>query len=639
VTLNADGSYSFDPSNAAYQDLGVGESRDVVVGYTASDGNGGIDTGTLTITVTGTNDAPVVTDETATVAEDAAVITGTVAANDTDVDGDTLTYTANGALPAGVTLNADGSYSFDPSNAAYQDLGVGESRDVVVGYTASDGNGGTDTGTLTITVTGTNDAPVAVDDTAAGNEDTLITGSVAANDSDVDGDTLTYTANGMLPAGFTLNPDGTFTLDASDPAYQNLRQDEILDVVIDYTVDDGNGGTDTGTLTITVTGQVEQRSLDVDDDSNLGTRYLAYDAGPTDFAFTDDDDVANTVVVDNFGADDYIIFDAPFDGSAGGASFANIDFDGDGLANDLAISVNKNGVVSDIILRDAVDPNAVIFTEAQAEAAIGAGFENFRTTTESTVVSASLDVDNDSNIGTRFTIPQLANTATFNFTDDDDVANTVLVRGFGGDDTITFDAPFDGSAGGVTFANIDFDGDGLANDLAISSNKNGVVSDIILLDAVDPNLVISSEAQAEAAIGGGTENFISGAVPPPPPPPPPAQTAASLDQDNDGNLGTYFTIDAGNDGFAFSDDAQTANSVRIINFTSDDRIVFESGSAPTFANIDADGDGLANDLQIDTIDNGIVSTIILVDAVDPSAIIFSEAMAENALGFDAFNFA
>jgi hypothetical protein len=255
------------------------------------------------------------------------------------------------------------------------------------------------------------------------------------------------------------------------------------------------------------------------------------------------------------------------------------------------------------------------------------------------VVSASLDVDNDSNIGTRFTIPQLANTATFNFTDDDDVANTVLVRGFGGDDTITFDAPFDGSPGGVTFANIDFDGDGLANDLAISSNKNGVVSDIILLDAVDPNLVITSEAQAEAAIGGGTENFISGAVPPPPPPPPPAQTAASLDQDNDNNLGTFFTIDAGSDGFAFSDDAQIANSVRIINFTSDDRIVFETGSSPSFANIDADGDGLANDLQIDTNVNGVVSTIILVDAVDPSSIIFSEAMAENALGFDAFNFA
>jgi VCBS repeat-containing protein len=611
----------------------------VVVSYTADDGNGGTDTGTLTITVTGTNDAPVVVDEAATVAEDAAVITGSVAANDTDVDGDALTYTLNGAAPAGLTLNADGSYSFDPSDAAYQDLGVGESRDVVVSYTADDGNGGTDTGTLTITVTGTNDAPVAVDDAAAGSEDTLITGSVAANDTDIDGDALTFSLVGGAPAGFTLNVDGTYTLDATDPAYQNLRQGETQDVVIDYTADDGNGGTDTGTLTITVTGQVEQRSLDVDNDNNLGTRFLAYDAGPTDFAFTDDDDVANTVVVDNFGADDYITFDAPFDGSAGGASFANIDFDGDGLANDLAISVNKNGVVSDIILRDAVDPSSIIFTEAQAEAAIGAGFENFRTTTESTTVDASLDVDNDNNVGTRFTIPVFANTATFNFTDDDDVANTVLVRGFGSDDTITFDAPFDGSPGGVTFANIDFDGDGLANDLAISSNKNGVVSDIVLLDAVDPNLVISTEAQAEAAIGGSVENFISGAVPPPPPPPPPGQTAASLDQDDDNNLGTFFTLDAGGDGFTFSDDAQAANSVRVINFTSDDRIVFESGSAPSFANIDADGDGLANDLQIDTNVNGIVSTIILVDAVDPSAVIFTEAMAEQVLGFDAFSFA
>ena len=49
------------------------------------------------------------------------------------------------------------------------------------------------TSTLTITVTGTNDAPVAVADTNAGSEDSTITGTVATNDSDVDdGAVLTY---------------------------------------------------------------------------------------------------------------------------------------------------------------------------------------------------------------------------------------------------------------------------------------------------------------------------------------------------------------------------------------------------------------------------------------------------------------
>ena len=60
--------------------------------------------------------------------EDGAVVTGNVATNDTDIDaGDTRTYTLNAPV-AGLTLNANGTYSFDPSNAAYQNLKAGETR-------------------------------------------------------------------------------------------------------------------------------------------------------------------------------------------------------------------------------------------------------------------------------------------------------------------------------------------------------------------------------------------------------------------------------------------------------------------------------------------------------------------------------
>ena len=76
----------------------------------------------------------------------------------------------------------------------------------MVNYTVSDGLGGSDVGQLTITVHGQNDAPVAVDDTASGNEDTTISGSVAGNDSDVDdGASLSYALNGPAPAGLTVN--------------------------------------------------------------------------------------------------------------------------------------------------------------------------------------------------------------------------------------------------------------------------------------------------------------------------------------------------------------------------------------------------------------------------------------------------
>ena len=69
---------------------------------------------------------------------------------------------------AGLTLNANGSYSFDAGNAAYQHLAEGATTEVVASYTVTDAHGATDTATLTITVTGTNDAPVAVADTDAG---------------------------------------------------------------------------------------------------------------------------------------------------------------------------------------------------------------------------------------------------------------------------------------------------------------------------------------------------------------------------------------------------------------------------------------------------------------------------------------
>ena len=58
---------------------------------------------------------------------------------------------------------------------------------VTFDYQVSDGKGGTDTATATITVTPVNDAPVAVDDSFTTAEDTAVSGSVATNDSDIDG--------------------------------------------------------------------------------------------------------------------------------------------------------------------------------------------------------------------------------------------------------------------------------------------------------------------------------------------------------------------------------------------------------------------------------------------------------------------
>jgi VCBS repeat-containing protein len=208
------------------------------------------------------NSAPVANDDSAMLSEDGSTVVA-VLANDTDANSDPLTVTnVDGATHGEVVLNANGTVTYTP-NANYN------GSDSFT-YTVSDGKGATDTATVTVTVTGVNDAPVAADDTGSSNEDTTITGSVAANDTDVDTGVLSYAVNGTAPAGFTLNPNGSWSLNASNAAYQDLAAGATRDVVVSYTVSDGLGGSDTGELTVTVTG-VNDAPVAADDSFGSGT--------------------------------------------------------------------------------------------------------------------------------------------------------------------------------------------------------------------------------------------------------------------------------------------------------------------------------------------------------------------------------
>lgn len=114
--------------------------------------------------------------------------TGNVLTNDTDANGDTLTVTAiNGnsnnidqqiTLPSGVqlTLNSNGTFSYDP-NSLFDTLNTGETATDNFTYTISDGNGGTDIGTVRITINGLSDSDVITGTTG---NDTLF--GTAGND-------------------------------------------------------------------------------------------------------------------------------------------------------------------------------------------------------------------------------------------------------------------------------------------------------------------------------------------------------------------------------------------------------------------------------------------------------------------------
>ena len=81
-------------------------------------------------------------------------------------------------------------------------------------------------------------------DTAAVDEDAVLTGSLAGSDVDV-GDTLSYALDAPV-AGLTLNADGSYSFDAADPAYQHLSAGDTDFVIATYTVTDGQGATDSG---------------------------------------------------------------------------------------------------------------------------------------------------------------------------------------------------------------------------------------------------------------------------------------------------------------------------------------------------------------------------------------------------------
>jgi hypothetical protein len=104
------------------------------------------------------NDAPVAADDAFVVGEDAApTVLGNVLGNDSDADGDPLGAVVQTNTPGSAgglfSIDATGLVSFDP-HGAFDDLGPGQRRTTTFSYTVADGQGGTATATVSVTVNG-----------------------------------------------------------------------------------------------------------------------------------------------------------------------------------------------------------------------------------------------------------------------------------------------------------------------------------------------------------------------------------------------------------------------------------------------------------------------------------------------------
>ncbi len=237
-------------------------------------------------------------------------------------------------------------------------------------YAISDGNGGSDSASVTITVNAVNDNPVATNDSVVTNEDVMVAVSVLSNDSDVDtGDTLSVTSCSGASNGSVVrngsNCEFTPTQDFNGQGSFN------------YAISDGNGGSDSASVTIGVEPINDEPSMAVNpnvyvslaDIGNPPAQNLAcqFDFGPDDedasqgvaemnvTVINDSNGVLTAIDVDNTGALSYT-----FTGNAGVAevtvSLQDDGGDADG-GDDTSPAYTFNVNVQDYVFRSDFESN------------------------------------------------------------------------------------------------------------------------------------------------------------------------------------------------------------------------------------------------------------------------------------------
>jgi len=263
----------------------------------------------------------------------------------TDGDGDALTFALNTDATNGTaTVAANGDVTFMPD----ADFSGTDSFT----YTVSDGNGGSDTETVNVTVDPVNDAPVASAGSLSGDEALTF-----ALDTDATNGAATVAANGDI----TFTPDVDFNGTDS----------------FTYTVSDGNGGSASETVNVTVNRvndlPVAAAGLILvgDEDTVISGLLTATDGDGDPLVFALDTDAANgTATVAENGEVIYTP-DADFNGTD---SFVYSVDDGAGGIVTETVQVTVNDVPDEIVVPVGDDANIAV-TPEQLDGNIITGFD------------------------------------------------------------------------------------------------------------------------------------------------------------------------------------------------------------------------------------------------------------------------
>ncbi|MEI6639197.1 MAG: VCBS domain-containing protein, partial [Chlorobium sp.] len=293
MTINANGQWDYALNNYLPATQALREGDVVTETFTArvTDDFGAYVDQTVTMTITGTNNVPVVANDASALdgvvteagnLDNGTIVSGTATASATlsatDVDtGTTQVWSLVGrpSTTYGVMSidSATGiwTYALDNTRAATQALREGDVDTQTYTARVTDDKDAYVNQTITVTINGTNDAPVVVADTSTTTENASLTVNAAngllANDTDPDtGATRSVNAVngasgnvGAAVAGthgglFTIASDGSYSFNPGTTTFDYLAAGETITTSASYTVIDDNGATSSSTVTVTLTG-------------------------------------------------------------------------------------------------------------------------------------------------------------------------------------------------------------------------------------------------------------------------------------------------------------------------------------------------------------------------------------------------
>ena len=232
--------------------------------------------------LTEANATPAAANDFPTLGEDDGATPIDVLSNDIDTNLDPASVSVTGGAGAartGVPNPVTGEIPYTAAGS-FEYLAAAASEIESFTYEVCDTNATCDSATVQVTITGVNDAPVAVDDGPGSGfepdaDTTFTTDKVTDNDSDVDvGDSFSVVLWDAVTAGGALVTDGGGGKADYDPngQFDYLAEGETATDTFSYTIEDGSGAQATATVTVEITGVnedpvVNDQSFTVDENS------------------------------------------------------------------------------------------------------------------------------------------------------------------------------------------------------------------------------------------------------------------------------------------------------------------------------------------------------------------------------------